>query len=452
MEILRNVNEVYVSMLGINVIDSTKSYRWNKLITSVEIDNGKVMFNGLTRAIIFLTNDELESVCDIKTYEFLYRAYFLVNKDFNEYDSVKQIRSKLQTPVDDLYLSKIKRYTVLTTLACNARCNYCYELGIKARHNMSSATALKVAEYIAAHSDINSPIALDWFGGEPLVNTKVIDLITNYLSSRNYTFYSDMISNGYLFDAKMIKKAVNNWKLRSIQITLDGTEEIYNTTKNYINPKGSPYVKVLENIQTLINNGVTVSIRLNVGEENGPNLLELVDELNLIFGARSGLQIYCHALFDDNNTKSEEQNSIIYSYIQDIENKLYEYEFSVGKSVGENLALHQCMADDGLSVMIDPMGRMGTCEHYLDKDFFGNINKTEWDMQILKDWHVYMDDLDICSNCPIYADCLRPKKCMELRHCDNIIKNYRIKEYEFGLKRFYIDYRMYNRMPNVLML
>ena len=71
MEILRNANEVYVSMLGINVIDSTKSYRWNKLITSVEIDNGKVMFNGLTRAIIFLTNDELESVCDMKTYEFL---------------------------------------------------------------------------------------------------------------------------------------------------------------------------------------------------------------------------------------------------------------------------------------------------------------------------------------------------------------------------------------------
>ena len=110
------------------------------------------------------------------------------------------------------------------------------------------------------------------------------------------------------------------------------------------------------------------------------------------------------------------------------------------------------MADDGSSVMIDPMGRMGTCEHYLDKDFFGNINNTEWDMQVLKDWHVYLDDLDICSNCPVYADCLRPKKCMELKHCDNVIKNYRIKEFESGLKRFYIDYRMYNMMPNVLML
>ena len=60
--------------------------------------------------------------------------------------------------------------------------------------------------------------------------------------------------------------------------------------------------------------------------------------------------------------------------------------------------------------------------------------------------------MDICKDCPIYADCLRPKKCMELKHCDNVIKNYRIKEYEAGLKRFYIDYRMYNMMPNVLML
>jgi hypothetical protein len=81
MEILRNANEVYVSMLGINVIDSTKSYRWNKLITSVEIDNGKVMFNGLTRAIIFLTNDELE-IAMARKLEFLILPHLRRNINF----------------------------------------------------------------------------------------------------------------------------------------------------------------------------------------------------------------------------------------------------------------------------------------------------------------------------------------------------------------------------------
>ena len=158
MEILRNVNNEYVSMLGINPIDATKSYRWNKLITSVDIDDGKVMFNGLTRAIIFLKNIELENICDIKTYEFLYRAYFLVDSEFNEYSKVEEIRSKLRTPVDDLYLTKIRRYTILTTLGCNARCKYCYEKNIKTKKALSNIDALRIADYIINHSNINDNI------------------------------------------------------------------------------------------------------------------------------------------------------------------------------------------------------------------------------------------------------------------------------------------------------
>lgn len=452
MEILRGVNDAYVCMLGVNPIDTSKSYRWNKLITSVEIDHGKVMFNGLTRAIIFLTNEELESICDIKTYEFLYRAYFLVKEDFDEYASVAMIRSKLQHPVDDLYLSSINNYTILTTLACNARCNYCYELGLKAKHSMTTKTALKIAEFIMNNSNLNQVVSIGWFGGEPLVNTKVIDLITNYLATRGVNFRCEMTSNGYLFDEKLIKKAKTNWRLQGIQITLDGTEDVYNEIKNYVNPKGSPYVKVLENIQMLLNNGINVSVRLNVGEHNGSNLLELVDELNLVFGARSGLQIYCRALFDDNVIKNQEQNEQIYSYINAIEDKLEEYEFKPGKYCGENMMLAQCMADDGASVLIDPLGRIGTCEHYLDKDFFGNINTSDRNMKILEEWHEYMPDLDICKDCPVYADCLRPRKCLELSHCDPIIKEYRKRSYELGLRRMYIDYKMMNMEPNVLLL
>ena len=452
MEILRSVNNEYVSMLGINPIDATKSYRWNKLITSVDIDDGKVMFNGLTRAIIFLKNIELENICDIKTYEFLYRAYFLVDTEFNEYSKVGEIRSKLRTPVDDLYLTKIHRYTILTTLGCNARCKYCYENNIKTKKALSNIDALKIADYIINHSNINDNIYLSWFGGEPLVNTKAIDLITNYLSERNFRFTSDIISNGYLFDEKLVKKAKNNWHLTNVQITLDGTEPVYNSIKNYVNAKDNPYERVLKNIQLLLDNGIQVSVRLNVGESNGENLLELIEELNLIFGARSGLQIYCRSLFDDKENRNEDNNKITYFYINAIEAKLDEYEFNVGKSCGEHMMLYQCMADDGTSVLISPSGDIGTCEHYLDKDFFGNINNSYRDIQVLKEWHEYLPDLDICKNCPIYADCLRPKKCKELSYCDNHIKQNRKKNYEIGLKNLYLDYRMSNMLPNELML
>ena len=95
MEIIRGVNDFYVNMLGINPVDSTISYRFNKLIMQIDIDDGKVMFNGLTRSVVFLYNYELDNLQDIKTYEFLYRAYFLVPEGYDEIEQVKIIRSKL---------------------------------------------------------------------------------------------------------------------------------------------------------------------------------------------------------------------------------------------------------------------------------------------------------------------------------------------------------------------
>ena len=46
-----------------------------------------------------------------------------------------------------------------------------------------------------------------------------------------------MISNGYLFSEEIIDRAARLWELRNVQITLDGTEKVYNETKAYIAPK-----------------------------------------------------------------------------------------------------------------------------------------------------------------------------------------------------------------------
>ena len=58
---------------------------------------------------------------------------------------------------------------------------------------------------------------LAWFGGEPLYNAQVIDLICNDLVERGIGYESSMISNGFLFDEKLIKRAAELWRLRQIQ-------------------------------------------------------------------------------------------------------------------------------------------------------------------------------------------------------------------------------------------
>lgn len=48
-----------------------------------------------------------------------------------------------------------------------------------------------------------------------------------------------MTSNGYIFNDELVEKAKNEWKLKNIQITLDGTRDVYNKAKNYYSENDS---------------------------------------------------------------------------------------------------------------------------------------------------------------------------------------------------------------------
>ena len=60
-----------------------------------------------------------------------------------------------------------------------------------------------------------------------------------------------MISNGYLFNDDTIKEAKEEWQLTKVQITLDGTEQIYNRCKAYIYKDVNAYRRVIGNIHLL---------------------------------------------------------------------------------------------------------------------------------------------------------------------------------------------------------
>ena len=110
-----------------------------------------------------------------------------------------------------------------------------------------------------------------------------------------------MISNGYLMDAKLAKKAFNEWHLSNIQITLDGTEEVYNKTKRYIyKDDPNPFKTVINNIHELLKNNILVSIRLNCGTHNIEDLKNLILYLREEFkDVNKGLSVYVHELFDE---------------------------------------------------------------------------------------------------------------------------------------------------------
>ena len=206
-------------------------YRPMYYVVEQPVDEGLLLYHTMTKALLLLSPEEAEIYKTRPTdLPQLIEQWFLVPQSHDDRLLSRQIRdiARMLEKESDAITS----YTILTTTDCNARCFYCYEMG-RPRVPMNKDTALKTADYIISHCK-GEKIILQWLGGEPLYNKPVITLICKRLKDAGIEFTSTMASNGYLFDEDTVKEAKEEWLLTKVQITLDGTEKIYNRSKAYI--------------------------------------------------------------------------------------------------------------------------------------------------------------------------------------------------------------------------
>ncbi len=415
METIVNADEIVLNILGKRQ-ESGSGYRMMKYCVSLEVEEGVLLFNVLTRELLLLTQEEYD-----KRYEFenLKNRWFIVPEHLNEKEYVGLVRWTLKHMQERE--KEITKYTIMTTTDCNARCCYCYEHGCK-KVTMTEETAHKVAGFIKEHCG-DKPVRINWFGGEPLVNASVIDIISGDLYEEGISFQSAMISNAYLFQEQIIERAVNQWNLKSVQVTIDGTEEIYNRSKAFVNPEGSPYQIVLSNIRNLLAAGIRVAVRLNLDMTNGENLLLLVDELNDHFVGSKGLRAYVQFIFDTekNMTElySEEELEKLYHMAEQLEEKLSQYGLLVHDKNGivRKLRVTQCMADNDSATLITPEGYLGMCEHYPDSERMGHVDCPERDQKMMESWKAEKEEIPECGDCVCYPECIRLKKCNTYGDC-----------------------------------
>ena len=232
----------------------------------------------------------------------LVRSDFLVPEQFDEAGKYLGMLSILRRT--DRIKKGYTGYTILPTTECNARCVYCYELDLT-HETMSDEIVEQTIRYILATKREGSSIGFHWFGGEPLIGEKIIDRICGAMGEANIDYTSNMISNGSLMTEELAAKAKEDWHLTSVQITLDGREDVYCERKRYVAFGKSPYKAVLKAIHALLDQKIRVSIRLNVDEENIEELMALADELEEEFREDSLVSIYCHGIFAEDGDKRD---------------------------------------------------------------------------------------------------------------------------------------------------
>lgn len=306
------------------------------------------IFNTFSGAVVGLTQSEFENL----------------KQEKGDIDS--HVRNGILVPffkneLDDIYVNRAKRivanekptYRIFTTTDCNARCFYCYE-DRTAKTYMSIETAERVCEFIIG-SIGEQKCSIQWFGGEPLMNPNVIDLISKRLEKQAQFM---MITNASLIDTIGVGQ-IKNWHIRKIQVTLDGTKDVYNKRKAYVDSIDG-FSRVIGNILSLVENEIFVSIRINYNHQNVGDVLNLISFLKKILPAdRNNYGVYAAHLFspvkvDDEKTRQDD-------WLQ-IQNALIEHKFSTAqKSFSLNYRSSQCFACHTRSFVITADGGIYKC-------------------------------------------------------------------------------------------
>ena len=429
MEQLLKQDPIAMGMLGKQAIRMQK-YRPLTYVLTAKEGQKKVFYNMLTHEIITADLNELESP-ELRKY--LIENWYLVPEEHDDQQLVDECRAVLT--LMDSWPRKIHAFHIFTTLDCNARCFYCFEKRMPGS-DMTMETASRAVEYMQEQAD-GELIKIVWFGGEPLFNFPVIDFITNGLKEKGLQFESDMISNGLLFDDELVEKAKNIWNVKSVQITLDGTRQVYKRVKAYVTDEADPFEIVLLNIKRLLRAEINVRIRLNIGLHNYSDMRDLVDFLCEEFKGEDNLYVYTSPLIELNNY-TYEQKTFIFDLQDELNSKLNPIlKKKEKKEFADKITNSYCMATGREAVTILPDGRVGICENIASGTLLGDIYTKELDDKAREEFGRRFYREDKCRPCPMYPNCYIANGCPNkdpAEGCDPVRVQRQIKRIQRKLK------------------
>ena len=442
MQIIRNTAKPFYQLLKKQKVRKGETYRPMYYVVEQPVDEGLLLYHTMTKALLLLSPEEAEiyKTHPVEMTE-LIGQWFLVPQSHDDRLLSRQMRDVAK--MIEKKSKAITSYTILTTTDCNARCFYCYEMG-RSRIPMSRDTALQIADYIIKHC-CGEKVSIQWFGGEPLYNKPVISLICQRLKDAGVNYYSTMVTNGFLFNDDTIKEAKEVWNLGWVQITLDGTEKIYNRSKAYIYKDVNAYQRVISNIHRLQEASITVKIRLNIDMHNADNLQELTEELHREFSNTKGISVYLHTLFENEKGSQAMQDSqkrvIVFNKMQKIRTLLTSYGLYKPDRLAHHIMTNRCMADSDRSAVIVPNGYIGKCEHYSEDHFIGHIGKEEIDTKMQEELKECRDEIDACKTCFYYPDCIWLKICDNYSNCYQEDRDDRLQELRHSILRAYKKFK-----------
>lgn len=336
---------------------------------------------------------------------------FIVDDDIDEYQY-----HRTQVLLNQ-YDSHNIGLTILPTQECNFSCFYCYENNDNTKTKMSNAT---IESIIGKTKDMFAnfnPAGIDitWSGGEPLLSIETIRVLSKQfikLCKRYKTNYSaSIVTNGYLIN-KSIINLLKKTKIKSMQISLDGSKEIHDTRRNINNTPS--FETIISNVKLCLKSNLRVNIRVNIDNSNKNSIPNLFSELEHR-GIKNKLHIYLSRVesinnFDDSGICMNEYDfdNWYYQFIRDM--KSIGWEFPNSTLLIPNLNSY-CCADNYLSLVLDSDGNIYKCwnDTGFIKRSLGNINAKNDSFDLVNSKNKYSmhypDGIEKCKTCNLLPFC-----------------------------------------------
>lgn len=417
METILNCSKP-VELIGKQKIQACE-YRPSIYNFTVIKDDKYLIYNLFTRGMVSLSAEEYKlfsspiipdpSNID-PLYSYFIENYYVIPSDMDDQKSYLEMNDLLHLMENDKYIDS---YTLLTTTACNARCFYCFEQDFEPV-TMTKETALKFVDYVIQNSG-GRMVRIHWFGGEPLCNVPVIDLISSELESRGISFSTHMTSNGYAFTPEIVARVKDKWKLKFVQITLDGMEEEHNRRKNYKAATGSPFLRTMENIHMLLKAGVTVSVRINFDPNNVDSVKELIPYLVNEFSGEKHFVCYVAKIFDDcgswKSGHTSEQMVMLNHLHEEFTQYLIDHRLSRTKPCNNAYKFYYCGANNIHHRTVGPDGKFILCHNLSATEGYGSIDEGITNPELFDRWTGKQNVPTECDHCPLLPECTPFNMC-----------------------------------------
>lgn len=197
--------------------------------------------------------------------------------------------------------------------------------------------------------------------------------MSNRLRDEGIDFSAYIITNGSLLNNDVVNNKLSLWNVKEMQITLDGTKEIYEKRKSYSDTTAGEFYKILNSIRAVAQKDVFVNIRMNIDAENRVSILELLREIDAVYFSYENVVFYPAFITGGKNQLSEDEKvSFIKEMLLTVKNIK---KLTAGTKLYSLPRMHACMNGDPKSFVIDVNGNIFTCEHYVGTENFrvGNI-------------------------------------------------------------------------------